>query len=170
VLALVVVAVDVRPERRGDRVAGVEHGAQAEHGPLGGRVAAQHAQPRDAHRPGLGDAHRAPDPARVPLGVQAVPVLEHARQVSLAGEVRLARARHLHREQVLAALAQRVGDLERVGHEVALGVADVPAVEPHVALVEEPVEDEPAAPAVARRRRLEPAPVQQRAVVLGERR
>ena len=38
-----------------------------------------------------------------------------------------------------------LGDVEGVGHEVPLGVAEVGAVEPHVALVEEPVEGEPRA-------------------------
>ena len=40
--------------------------------------------------------------------------------------------------------AAQVGDVERVGEEVALGVAEVGAVEPHVALVEDPVERQPA--------------------------
>ena len=51
----------------------------------------------------------------------------------------------LDAEGVLAAVGQRLGDLEGVGEEVALGVADVAAVEPDVALVEEPVEPQPPA-------------------------
>ena len=50
------------------------------------------------------------------------------------------RAGDLDGEQVLAARPERVGDLEGVREEVALGVAEVGAVEPDVALVEEPVE------------------------------
>ena len=57
------------------------------------------------------------------------------------------------------AIAQRLGHLELVRGEVALGVADVAAVEPHVALVEEPVEDEPGPPILGRRRAFEPPPV-----------
>ena len=41
---------------------------------------------------------------------------------------------------------EQLGDLEGVRGEVALGVADVGAVEPDVALVEEPVEGEPEPP------------------------
>ena len=47
---------------------------------------------------------------------------------------------------------QCVGDLERVGEEVALGVAQVAAVEPDVSLVEEAVERQPRSPAVRRGR------------------
>ena len=45
---------------------------------------------------------------------------------------------------------QRIGDLEGVGGEVALRVAEVAAVEPHVALVEEPVEGQPRAAVIRR--------------------
>ena len=108
-------------------------------------VASRHSTRRRAMRtgPGLGDAHRAPDAARVPVGVEAVPVLEHAGDVALGGQVGRRGAGDLDGEVVLAAGAQRVGDLEGVRDEVALGVAEVGAVEPHVALVEEPVEGEP---------------------------
>ena len=60
------------------------------------------------------------------------------------------RARHLDGEVVLAAGAQGVGDLEGVRGEVALGVAEVGAVEPDVALVEEAVEGQPGAAALGR--------------------
>ena len=52
------------------------------------------------------------------------------------------------------AIGELRGDVEGVGDEVALGVADVGAVEPDVALVEEAVEDEPAAPPPRRGGRL----------------
>ena len=45
---------------------------------------------------------------------------------------RRAGARDLERQRVLVPVAQHLGDLEGVRHEVALGVADVAAVEPHV--------------------------------------
>ena len=77
-------------------------------------------------------------------------MLEHAGDVPLGGEVVLARAGDLDGEVVLAAGAERVGDLEGVRREVALGVAEVGAVEPHVALVEEAVEGQPRAATLGR--------------------
>ena len=65
----------------------VERGAQHEHRPLGRGLAAQRAQPGDPHRARLGHPHRPPDAAGVPVGVEAVPVLEHAGEVPLGGEV-----------------------------------------------------------------------------------
>ena len=105
-------------------------------------VASRHSARSRAMRTGpvSVDAHRPPDAARVPVGVEAVPVLEDAGEVALGGEVGRAGAGHLDGEVVLAAGAQRVGHLEGVREEVALGVAEVGAVEPDVALVEEAVE------------------------------
>ena len=66
--------------------------------------------------------------------------------------------------------AGEVGDLEGVGEEVALGVAEVGAVEPHVGLVEDAVEDHPVAGARRAGVELEAGAVEQRAVAVGERR
>ena len=120
-------------------------------------VASRHSARSRAMRTGpvSVDPHRPPDAARVPVGVEAVPVLEDAGEVPLGGEVGWARAGDLDGEVVLAAGAQRVGDLEGVRGEVALGVAEVGAVEPHVALVEEPVEGQPRPAALGRARRVE---------------
>ena len=64
----------------------------------------------------------------------------------------------------------KIGDLERVREEVALRVTQVPAVEPHVGLVEDALEtNEPAAP-LRGCIELEVMAVQQRAVAVGERR
>jgi hypothetical protein len=106
----------------------------------------------------------------MPPGVEAVPVLEHAREVALGGEVAGRGAGDLHREVVLGPGGQRLGDLEGVGHEVPLGVAEVRAVEPHVALVEEAVERQPGAAVGGRCRRVEGAAVQEGSVGVGERR
>jgi len=70
---------------------------------------------------------------------------------------------------VFAALGQPVGDLELVRGEVALGVAEVAPVEPHVALVEEAVEHQPRPLTRGAGGRLEAAPVEQRPVGVGER-
>src|SRR3546814_19055515 len=82
--------------------------------------------------------------------------------------VGLRRARDLHRQVVLAPLPQGLRHLERVGREVALRVTEVGAVEPHVALVEEPVEGPPGASAVGGSGRFQPSPVDERAVAVGE--
>jgi hypothetical protein len=50
------------------------------------------------------------------------------------------RARHLDREHVVVAEAGQIGDVERVGEEVPLGIAEVGAVEPDVGLVDHAVE------------------------------
>ena len=56
-------------------------------------------------------------------------------------------AGHLDRQQVVGAGRQRGGDLEGVGKEISLGVAQVLAVQPDVALVENAVEGQEPAPA-----------------------
>ena len=71
-------------------------------------------------------------------------MLEHAGDVAFGRPVALWRARDLDREVVLGSVRELLGDLERVREEVALGVTQVGAVEPYVALVEEAVEGEPA--------------------------
>ncbi len=119
-----------------------------EHGPLGGGLPAQDAQAGDANRARLGEADGPPDPTRVPVRVEAVPVLEHAGDVALGRLVDLRGAGDLDGEVVLLALAQGGGDLEGVRGEVALRVTEVGAVEPDVALVEEAVEGEPGPPAL----------------------
>ena len=86
---------------------------------------------------------RPPDPARVGVGVSAVPVLENAGDVALRGPVCLWAAGDLDPQGVIGPLAQGFGDLKGVGEEVALRVADIPPVKPDVTLVEEPVEAKP---------------------------
>ncbi len=81
-------------------------------------------------------------------------------------------AGHLHRQGVLVGGLEGLGHLEGVGEEVALGVAQVGAVEPHVARVEDAVEDEPGASWSFRRAEglgaLERGAVEHRSVPLGE--
>ena len=99
----------------------------------------------DAHRARRREPDRSPDPARVQRAVEHRRLPVAAGDRALRGAVALRRARDLDREHVLVALAQRFGDLERVPGEVALGRAEVLAVEPHVAVVEDAVElEEPA--------------------------
>ena len=71
-------------------------------------------------------------------------------------------------EHVLVAEPRQRGDVERVRHEVALGVAEVGAVEEHVGLVEDPVERHPPAVVGSRLRRRESTAVEQRTVAAGE--
>ena len=77
-------------------------------------------------------------------------------------------ARHLDGEDVVVAEPRQRRDVEAVREEVALGIAEVGAVEPHVGLVEDAVERDPAALARRRRRQVEAAAVQDRAVAVGE--
>ena len=77
-------------------------------------------------------------------------------------------ARHLDREHVLVAEAGQLGDVVGVGEEVALGVAEVGAVEPDVGLVAEAVEHDPAALALRPAGRARSGAVQQRPVGGGE--
>ncbi len=109
--------------------------------PLLGGFGADDPEPRDADGPGVTDVDRAPDPARVPIGVEVVPVREDAGDRPLAAPVGLTRVRDLDGERSARTWARgEGGDLERVGGEVALGRAEVVAVEPDVAEVEDAVE------------------------------
>ena len=165
----VVDAAEGGVERDGAGAGAVQRGPQDHDGPLLGGLAAQHPQPGDAHGTGLGRAARA---ARCRPGFQSgsrqsqcwnTPVM-----LRLAVRSPGAAAGDLDGEVVLRPAAQRVGDLEGVGDEVALGVAEVGPVEPHVALVEEAVEGEPR-PALGRRALgVERAAVQERTVAVGE--
>ena len=132
-------------------------------------VAAQHAAPIDAHGPGRVDPHRPPQPARVPRRIDRSPSLEHAGDGALRLAIALRRAGDLDRQHVLAGEARQAGDVEAVREEVALGVAEVGAVEPHVGLVEHPSSvDEAALPSAVPVRGRSVA-VDQRSVVAGER-
>ena len=146
---------------RGDRV---DHEAQREHAAFFARVDAQHAPVADRDRAGLDDAHRPPDTARVPPGGEVIAVLERAGERTLLARVAHRRAPDLDREQVIGPLTELIGDLEAVGEEVAVGVADVGAVEPHIALGEHAVELDPRASIGGGSRPREPGPVQDRAV------
>ena len=110
-------------------------------------VAAQHAQPVELDRTGVVDEHRPPQAARVPLPVDGLGVLEQAGDVAPAARAALGVARHLDGQHVVVAEAAQRGDVEAVREEVALRVAEVGAVQPHVGLVEDAVERDPAAPA-----------------------
>ena len=97
-----------------------------------------------------------------------VPVLEHAGDVALGRDVlRCGEHATSTASTCSSPRPRKRGDVERVREEVALRVAEVGAVEPHVGLVEDPVERHPGG---ARRR---PAPrsnaaIQERAVARGE--
>ena len=138
-------AGDRRPHRDRARLVAVEVGNERDDGPRGIGLAAEHAQAADPHRACALEPHRTPDAAGVPVGVDAVPVLEDAGDVALRGAIGLTGARDLDREEVLAAPRHVLGDVELVREEVALGVTEVRAVEPHVPEIEDAVEDEPAA-------------------------
>ena len=95
-------------------------------------------------------------------------MLEHAGHGPLGRQVAGSGAGHLDRDHVLGPLVQGAGDLEGVGEEVALGVAQVGAVHPDVGLVEDALQGEPGPPAGGGTGRLEAAPVEHGFVVPGE--
>ncbi len=149
-------------------VVAVEAGVEEHVRPRRVGVAAQHTEPIDANRAGVVEAHRPPEAAGVPVAVDAVPVLEHAGDVALVAGAALRRARHLDGEHVLVAESRQRGDVERVRDEVALGVAEVGAVEEHVGLVEDAVERHPPPVVGVGLRRREPMAVEQRTIAAGE--
>ena len=126
-------------------------------------VAAQHPQAVDPDRP---RCRRTCTGRHSPPGFQAVdvecwktPVMLRRPVVEVCGEHVTSTARTWS-----SANRDSVGDVERVREEVALGVAEVRAVEPHVGLVEDAVERDPASSSVGWRRGGERVSVQQRAV------
>ena len=149
----------------------VEHAPDRQCRLFGRCVEARHTVLTDAYGSGGGDSYRPPDPSRVERGVDGIPVLEHAGDVPLATVAVLRSAIHFYGQQVFGTIRHRLGDVEAVTEEVPLGVAEVRPVEPHVGLVEDPVEIEPS-PGPRRRRGIghvvEPCSVQQRVLVVGE--
>src|SRR5262249_39956721 len=80
------------PERRLLAVLGpgsIEREVEAQPASLLGRLDAHTAQPGHPRRSRLDDAHGAPQPARVPVGIEVVPVGEDAGDQTLGGAVRL---------------------------------------------------------------------------------
>ena len=107
-------------------------------------------------------------PPGVPGPVDGLGVLEQPGDVAPAARPPLGVAGHLDGQHVVVAEAAERGDVEAVGEEVALGVAEVGAVEPDVGLVEDAVERDPPAGARRRRRQLEARAVEDRAVAGGQ--
>ncbi len=108
----------------------------AQVGAAGVGIAAQHAQSIDAHRPGVVEPHRAPQPARVERPVEPFRLLQHPGDVPAIADVALRRAGDLDGEDVFVVEPAEIGDVEAVREEVALRIAEIRPVEPHVALVE----------------------------------
>ncbi len=102
-------------QNRADEHGGVPH--------VGGR--AQHPQVADPDGSRALQADRPPQAPWVPVRVDAVPVLENAGQVPFGGPVHLRGTGDLRGQDVLAGRPQRVGDLELVREEVALGVPQI---------------------------------------------
>ena len=148
----------------------VEAGVQPEVGTDLVGVAAQHAQAVELHRTGVVHEHRPPQPARVPVAVDGLGVLEHARDVAPAVVPRSGLHVDLDGEHVVVAEPRQRGDVEAVGEEVALRVPEVGAVEPDVGLVEDAVERDPAPPAGVGGGRSNRRAVEDRPVARGERR
>ena len=148
----------------------VEAGVQAQVGAGLVGIPAQHAEPVDAHRTGVVDADGAPQAAGVPVPVDRLGVLEQPGDVVPAGRAPLGSAGQLDGEEVLVGQTAERGDVEAVREEVPLGVAEVGAVEPHVGLVEEAVERDPAPLPGPGERGVEASAVHERTIARRERR
>ena len=146
----------------------VEAGVESQVGARFVGIATQHAQLIDAHSAGLMDAHGAPQAARIPVVVDRLGLLQHARDVAPSRGATLGGAVHLHRQHVLIRQSRQLGDVETVGEEVALRVTEVGAVKPGVGLVEDALEGHPTARPRWRWSLLEAATVEHRSVAGGE--
>ena len=140
-----VVPVDRGEHGDGDLAIAVEPSGDAQVGPPIVGIATQHSQPVDADRAGVEPTNRAPQSARVE--VRPGRRLERACDVPASRDRSLRCTRELHREDVVVGEARQRRDVEGVGKEVPLGIAEVRTVEPHVGLVEDSVERDPAPPA-----------------------
>ena len=147
----------------------VEPGVQAQVGACVVDVAAQHPATVDSHWSGRVDPHWPPQTAGVPRRVHRVPVLEDAGDGPFRLATALRRARHLDGQHVLGGETRQAGDVEAVREEVALRIAEVGAVEPHVGLVEHPLQGDEVPPPFRRRVEVEPLAIDQGVVVVGER-
>ena len=149
-------------------VAGVEVHATGEPASFARRFCAQDPQDRNSDFTAIDDAHGSPDATRVELGIEHHRLPEHSRDRALGRAVGLRRGCHLDPEDMVTAVSQRIRHLERVREEVTLGRAEVTAVEPDVAVVEDPLEGEEPPPALRQGGGGEAAPVEHRAVAAGE--
>jgi len=132
-------------------------------------VATERAETVDTNGTSVVNVYRAPQAAGVPVGIDDIGVLERAGDVALRRALALRRARHLNGKHVVCSQSRQIGDVEGVGKEVALWVAEVRAIEPYVSLIEDSVEgDEPAA-TIGGWSEIELASIQEGAVVRAER-
>src|SRR5262249_48442787 len=129
---------------------------------------AEHFQLAYPHGARLANTHPGPYASWIPVGVDAVPMLEDARQVPLGGAIRLGVARSLDRKNVLGPGRQRLGHFEVVRKKMALRVPDVLSVEPDVALIENPVKGEETSSTGSRAWAFETPAIQERTVRVGE--
>ena len=104
----------------------------------------------DRHRPAGAQAHRPPHPAHDQVVDPAqLRILEGAREQGAVVGVAEAAAGCVDGQQMVGPSRQLLGDLQLVGHEVPVGIAQVGAVEPDVALLRQPLDSQPPAPAAA---------------------
>ena len=132
-------------------------------------VAAQHAQAVELDRPGV--VHERPAATARPGSSSRSTASECWNRPVMLRRPRVPRS-GLHvtsiGDHVVVTEPGERRHVEAVGEEVALGVAEVGAVEPHVGLVEDAVERDPAARARRRGGQVEATPVEDRPVAVGE--
>lgn len=163
---------DLRPQGHDASDVGIEDRSDRENGPLFGRFGAEDSKPFDAHGAGGQQPHWLPDPAGVPVWMDAIPMLKDAGEVPFRGAGLLRAARHFDGQGMLCAGSELIGDLEQMRGEVPLGIAEVGAVQGNVALIEDSVKLQPPSPArrTGMPRRLKMTSINDWAVLVCERR
>ena len=87
--------------------------------------------------------HTAPDPAWIPLAINAVPMLENACDVAAVIRTALRRACGLNSKHVFVIEFGQCCHIEAVRKEIALRVAEICAIEPDISLIEDAVQSDP---------------------------
>ena len=131
---------------------------------LGGAEGA-HSQIQDPDLASAFHPDRRPQPTRVARRQQLRCLPQRTQHVAPGNVGRAGRTRNLQSQQVLTLTAHGLGHVELVGHEVALHIAQIAPVQPHIGLIQHPSKHQP--PPLPRRRRLlvEPMPIPHRSLV-----
>ena len=101
-----------------------------------------------------------PEPTRVEAVIQTVRVLQDPCDVSFVGAINLGRAVGFNRQEVLSARSRQLSNFETMLNEVTLGVSQIRAVEPNVALIAQAINSEPTSPLFVQTVEFEPMPIQ----------
>ena len=144
------------------RPGGVQIGLQGHHRPALGRSESANPQIQDADLAGALDSDWGPKAAGVARRQKLRCLSQRAEHVVRGNVGRSCRARQLHGQEVFPPTGHGLGHIELVGHEVALHVAQIVSVQPHVGLVQHPLEHQPPPLTCRGRLLVEPVPIAHR--------